>query len=270
MRNFHIKRFGHLMTWTLYGQKSELLTTFVSMIAMYFIVMAITVWNQKDNAVWAQQASYDNVTLFWLIMTGIASFVLCTRLFLNMKTKEKRLTYLTLPASPVEKYLARLLYVCVALPLMLPFAFVSADLLATAFGQSLGANYTMEACAYIGTLFQQAIPMVETPDDAETVAAMAYFLCLCALSLAVAAFVLLCSTVFRRAQLMSIVFMFAIIFLAIYTASNTTFRVVSHADGTLVCALWGMFFLLVALGELWLSYRVFCRMQVVPGRFTNL
>ena len=267
MRNFHIKRFGHLMTWTLYGQKSELLTTFVSMIAMYFIVMAITVWNQKDNAVWAQQASYDNVTLFWLIMTGIASFVLYTRLFLNMKTKEKRLTYLTLPASPVEKYLARLLYVCVALPLMLPFAFVSADLLATAFGQSLGANYTMEACAYIGTLFQQAIPMVETPDDA---AAMAYFLCLCALSLAVAAFVLLCSTVFRRAQLMSIVFMFAIIFLAIYTASNTTFRVVSHADGTLVCALWGMFFLLVALGELWLSYRVFCRMQVVPGRFTNL
>ena len=267
MRNFNIKRFGHLMTWTLYGQKSELLTTFVSMIAMYFIVMAITVWNQKDNAVWAQQASYDNVTLFWLIMTGIASFVLYTRLFLNMKTKEKRLTYLTLPASPVEKYLARLLYVCVALPLMLPFAFVSADLLATAFGQSLGANYTMEACAYIGTLFQQAIPMVETPDDA---AAMAYFLCLCALSLAVAAFVLLCSTVFRRAQLMSIVFMFAIIFLAIYTASNTTFRVVSHADGTLVCALWGMFFLLVALGELWLSYRVFCRMQVVPGRFTNL
>ena len=33
MRTFNIKRFGHLMTWTLYGQKSELLTTFVSMAA---------------------------------------------------------------------------------------------------------------------------------------------------------------------------------------------------------------------------------------------
>lgn len=268
MRNFHIKRFGHLMTWTLYGQKSELLTTFVSMIAMYFIVMAITVWNQKDNAVWAQQASYDNVTLFWLIMTGIASFVLYTRLFLNMKTKEKRLTYLTLPASPVEKYLARLLYVCVALPLMLPFAFVSADLLATAFGQSLGANYTMEACAYIGTLFQQTTPQIGTTEEATFIVAMAYFLW--ALSLAVDALVLLCSTVFRHALLVSIACVFAVVFAVLYTASGTSLLGISPEEGRLACVLLGTLFLLVALLELWLSYRVFCRMQVVPGRFTNL
>lgn len=268
MRNFHIKRFGHLMTWTLYGQKSELLTTFVSMIAMYFIAMAIAVWNQKDNAVWAQQASYDNVTLFWLIMTGIASFVLCTRLFLNMKTKEKRLTYLTLPASPMEKYLARLLYVCVALPLMLPFAFVSADLLATAFGQALGVDYAMESCAYIGTLFQQTTPQIGTTEEATLIVAMAYFLW--ALSLAVDALVLLCSTVFRHALLVSIACVFAVVFAVLYTVSGTSLLGISPEEGKLACVLLGTLFLLVALLELWLSYRVFRRMEVVPGRFTNL
>lgn len=268
MRNFHIKRFGHLMTWTLYGQKSELLTTFVSMAAMYFIVMAIAIWSQKDNPAWAQQASYNNVTGIWLIMTGIVGFVFYTRLFFNMKTKEKRISYLTLPASTVEKYLARLLYVCVVLPLLLPFAFVTADLLATAFGQALSVDYTMESCAYIGTLFRQATPQVGTAEDAAVIVAMAYFLW--ALSLAVDALVLLCSTVFRRAQLMSIAFMFAVIFVVLYTASETSLPGVSPEEGTIACVLLGTLFLLVALLELWLSYRVFCRMQVVPGRFTNL
>ena len=269
MKNrFQLKRFGHLMTWTLYGQKSELLTTFVAMVAMYFIVMGITIWSQKDSPAWAQQASYNNVTGFWVIMTGIASFVLSTRLFLNLKTKEKRITYLTLPASTVEKYLARLLYVCVVLPLLLPFAFVTADLLATAFGQALGVDYAMESCAYIGTLFQQTTPQIGTTEEATLIVAMAYFLW--ALSLAVDALVLLCSTVFRHALLVSIACVFAVVFAVLYTVSGTSLLGISPEEGKLACVLLGTLFLLVALLELWLSYRVFRRMEVVPGRFTNL
>lgn len=271
MRNFHIKRFGHLMTWTLYGQKSELLTTFVCMIAMYFIVMAITIWNQKDNAVWAQQAFYDDVTLLWLIMTGIASFVLCTRLFLNMKTKEKRLTYLTLPASPLEKWLGRVLYACVVLPLLVPFAFVAGDLLATLFARVMGVDYVMAGCANYVRLWSQIPNPFKDGEQMRAAAAVLY--AMMAGGLALNALVLLCSTVFRHALLMSIACMLGLTFLLVGAVTDGQMPAsapLTQGQAEWLCVLLGTLALLVAAGELWLSYRVFRRMEVVPGKFTNL
>lgn len=267
---FQLKRFGHLMTWTLYGQKGQLLTKFVSLTAMFFIVLGLTVWTQRDNSEWARQASYHQNTAFCVAMASIACFVFYTLLLANMKTKEKRVTYLSLPASPLEKWLGRVLYVSVVLPLLVPFAFVAGDLLTTLFAQTLGVDYVMEGCVSY-TRIWRVMSLSGNPDDVRGVAAILYVTL--AGGTAINCLVLLCSTVFRHALLVSIACMVGLAFMLVGVATSDYVDepgTLSIGQAESLCALLGTVFLLVAFCELWLSYRVFRRMEVVPGRFTNL
>ena len=87
-------------------------------------------------------------------------------------------------------------------------------------------------------------------------------------------FVLLCSIVFRRPLVMTaaclLVFGFMLVNLVEDSGMLHYFNTASNQQLETFAGLLALAFLLVALLELWLSYRVFRRMQVVTGRFTNL
>lgn len=267
-KRFQLRRFGHALTWTLYGQKGQLLTTLVSLTAMYFILLALTIWMQKDDPDWARQASYYQMTGFCVMAGCAASFVFVTRVFQNLKTKRQRVAYFSLPASAPEKWLCRMVYACVVLPLLVPVAFVLADGLATLFGAVLDTGYVMEGCANYARMLGEMPSASNTPEDAR--AALIFIYLLLTAALAINGLVLLCSTVFRHALPVSIACMVGLVFLFVHWADHAEFGHYSQGEIELACALVATALLLVGLGELYLSYRVYRRMEVVPGKFTNL
>ena len=270
-KRFQLRRFGHALTWTLYGQKGQLLTTLVSLTAMYFILLALTIWMQKDDPDWARQASYYQMTGFCVMAGCAASFVFVTRVFHNLKTKRQRVAYFSLPASAPEKWLCRMVYACVVLPLLVPFAFVAGDLLATLFARVMGVDYVMAGCANYVRLWSQIPNPFKDGEQMRAAAAVLY--AMMAGGLALNALVLLCSTVFRHALLMSIACMLGLTFLLVGAVTDGQMPAsapLTQGQAEWLCVLLGTLALLVAAGELWLSYRVFRRMEVVPGKFTNL
>ena len=71
MKNrFQLRRFGHLLTWTLYGHKGQLLTTLASLTAIFFVAMALTVWTQRDNPAWAREGAYYQITAFCVFIAS--------------------------------------------------------------------------------------------------------------------------------------------------------------------------------------------------------
>ena len=50
-----------------------------------------------------------------MIITGIASFIYAANIMENMKTKEERISFLMLPATMIEKFVVKFLYVTVGL-----------------------------------------------------------------------------------------------------------------------------------------------------------
>lgn len=256
------------MTWTLYGQKGQMLTKFVGLTAIFFVAMALTVWTQRDNPAWAREGAYHQITAFCVFIASMACFVFFTKVFANLKTKEQRVAYLSLPASPLEKWLGRVLYACVVLPLLVPFAFVAGDLLATLFARVVGVDYVMAGCANYARLWSQIPNPFKDGEQMRAAAAVLY--AMMAGGLALNSLVLLCSTVFRHALLMSIACMLGLVFLFVHWADHAEFGHYSQGEIELACALVATALLLVGLGELYLSYRVYRRMEVVPGKFTNL
>lgn len=267
-KRFQLRRFGHVLTWTLYGQKGQLLTKFVGLTAIFFVAMALTVWTQRDNPAWAREGAYHQITAFCVFIASMACFVFFTKVFANLKTKEQRVAYLSLPASPLEKWLGRVLYACVVLPLLVPFAFVAGDLLATLFARVVGVDYVMAGCANYARLWSQIPNPFKDGEQMRAAAAVLY--AMMAGGLALNSLVLLCSTVFRHALLMSIACMVGLVFLFVHWADHAEFGHYSQGEIELACALVATALLLVGLGELYLSYRVYRRMEVVPGKFTNL
>lgn len=270
-KRFQLRRFGHLMTWTLYGQKGQMLTKFVGLTAIFFVAMALTVWTQRDNPAWAREGAYYQITAFCVFIASMACFVFLTKVFANLKTKEQRVAYLSLPASPLEKWLGRVLYACVVLPLLVPFAFVAGDLLATLFARVMGVDYVMAGCANYVRLWSQIPNPFKDGEQMRAAAAVLY--AMMAGGLALNALVLLCSTVFRHALLMSIACMLGLTFLLVGAVTDGQMPAsapLTQGQAEWLCVLLGTLALLVAAGELWLSYRVYRRMEVVPGKFTNL
>lgn len=263
MKAFQLKRFGHMMAWTLRGERKNWLTVVVIVCASYFLFLGYPIWKSHGGEV---DAEHGVITCLG-VTCGIC-VVSLTQLIANLKTKEKRVAYLSLPASPLEKYLSRLLYVGLLVPLTLPAAFVVADLLATLFAWTVGCPYALDGIAFAWSLAGKFFAGL----DNDQVRVVAYGGV--TLAMAVVALLMLCSTLFRRGpQVAAVVFVAAAFGLGrtlLWLGDSGIIFQLSEMEAKWAFGLAGTALLLVALAELWLSYRVFRRLQVVPGRFTNL
>lgn len=263
MKAFQLKRFGHTMVWTLRGERKNWLTIGVVTCAAYFLFLAYDIWKSHGGDVNAQRG-----TTVCLGMSCGVYVVFLTQFIANLKTKTQRLAYLSLPASPIEKYLSRLLYVSVLLPLTLPVSFVVADLLATLFAQVMGSGYVMADSSFAWSM---TIRFFSGLQDSKV---MLISYVAMSLLMALGALMTLCSVVFRQGVVVSSGVFVVVIFSlgrAIWWLGESGYIFhLSETEAKTLFGLVGAVLLLVALGELWLSYRVFRRLQVVPGRFTNL
>lgn len=129
-KTFDTNRFGNLLRYEfLSGWKSKARLTAIIFFILTYIYMSSQVTIDRTSP-WAEEdlkecLSGCNETSSWLFILFMALYA--GTIFKNMKTKQQRITFLTLPASRLEKYLCRLTDVTVGGALCFAVAMAAAD-----------------------------------------------------------------------------------------------------------------------------------------------
>ena len=268
MKAFQPRRFARMMAWTLRGERKNWITMGMVSCAVFLTFLAYAAWDIQGESPLERWNHIKRGTILCLGASCGILMVCSSQLIAHLKTKEQRLAYLSLPASTLEKYLSRLLYVGVLMPLTLPVAMVVADALASLFALTLGGGYVMEGtrCAWLA-LGKLSAGMVEEALALVLYAVVGYVALLLAL-------LTLCSVVFRQGMAASAACLVVVLFATgrfMFWLNDSGFPFgLTEGEGKVLLGLLGTLFFVAALLAMWLSYRVFRRMEVVPGKFTNL
>lgn len=128
MSNFNIKRFTQTLKWSAQATKKEITTIAGCMFFLYlmpFIISVISSHGEPDIVV---DSSIRNATIACTFFFGVYTMISGCWIMNNMKTKEQRITFKMLPASDLEKFIVRALYITVVWVLIGVVAFCLADL----------------------------------------------------------------------------------------------------------------------------------------------
>lgn len=129
-KTFDTNRFGNLLRYEfLSGWKSKARLTAIIFFILTYIYVSSQVTIDRTSP-WAEEylkeclsgCNATTLVLFILFMALYAGTI-----FKNMKTKQQRITFLTLPASRLEKYLCRLTDITVGGALCFAVAMAAAD-----------------------------------------------------------------------------------------------------------------------------------------------
>lgn len=222
------------------------------------------------------------VSAIFLVLIVAFYFTFSASLFLNnMTTKQRRITFLSLPASRSEKLLARWIYAVPIWFLMVLTAFVAGDLLRYAVQPVIGPYHPGLMITWLGKgayeyirFFGESVPGLP-PFDMKMFVASA---CLWTSSLLMThSTYILGSALFRRFPWLvttGIVWAFSsivsILLFAIGGEAISVMAGISEIESIPLTYAATVFHVLVSVLFYWLAIRVFCRMQVINNKFLNV
>lgn len=265
-----LSRLGRLALWTLYGERGRILTYGVVMTALFAVAIGLALWFSRH-----EDAETRELSLF--LAEGLCTSVYCfgcfvfyTRVFTNLKTKREAVTFLSLPASPLEKWLARVIYACVFLQLVATVSLLLADGLGWLFAQSLGLDYG--AGVALGTLatvwkgFSYNLTVGGLRFEAPWLFGVS-------LNLLSTALVVWASTVFRNPLLSSIGVMATLTLLLVAPGLRSCPWLFGLVGGGWLTFAFYLAVVVMLTAAWWLlrdSYRAFTRREIVTHKWMNL
>ena len=262
MIQFNFNRFVKLAKWSLTNDKKyhvkTFLQTLVIMTLVFLFLTSITVTFGKDNANY-QACSIATIILFASTFILGSSFM-----FYSMERKNDMQALLMLPASNFEKYLMRYVSWILLLPLYL-VATVAADLVQYVFGLVVGHEEVRFVISATMEMLGKAWSQVPAEKHSVVVIGLAL------LFLWFQSFYALGANFFRTNKYnwipttaVIIVLILLIVWLSPDRGRIEFIKEDSASDHMLdvICALW-------VVMNFWLSYRLFCRRQVI-GKFVNV
>ena len=260
MVQLNIHRFGKLVRWSLTNDKRYYVKSFMMMFVMMLLIFLFFTLLTKTH-----QGHYGNYgpCIFAVVAMIIVTVVMGPAyMFYSMEGKHDRQALLMLPASNFEKYVMRYSTWFILLPLFI-VAFLAADLLQYAVHGVLGHNYGTFVASlvvkFLSDLSKSAVPFHEVNSFIVTgVWAHSMYA--------------LGSTFFRSRKHNWILTTVVIILISMLTVWLTKegspmqfdWKVskVNYAIGSAIDIGW-------AVLNFWLSYRLFCRTQVI-GKLVNV
>ncbi len=263
MEKFNISRFGRTLRWTIQDSKKELISIISIMFFVYLAIFAISIIAASKDL-----KGYMMACLFaYTVLISIAG---CW-IFNNMKTKEERIAFMMLPATDLEKYLSRYLYVTVFWIIGGIAAFIAADFLGTLIRYLLGYGSLFEGTRTIVRLcFHETIQIgslrFEGPLLVLTIASTVFG----------HSFNIFGGTIFRRRQLILTWVLQSAISMPVSWILALSFHTVDfeYVIGKVLTP-GGMYIgsavyiVLTALMYV-LSYKIFRRMQVISNKWINV
>lgn len=267
MKTFDIKRFAQLCKWSAYTYRKEYLTTIMMMTVMYFIVLAAktTMYVSYDEQyiLCTEFAVKGCITIMSIILLVSGGYI-----FNNMKTKQQRLMYKLMPASNLEKFLARYIYVTLFWAVGCVMAFCIADVLRTLLSLATGHGVNIMATPYFFKALVNNLSEINLSDKHFILSTEIYVL--------THSIYLLGGTFFRRRQIvLTAITLILVIILLSWTVSlfitevdiEYMFNAKKHNDiSYIIMSILPIFI----VTNYWLSFYIFKKMQVINNKWINI
>ena len=273
MIQFNLKRFGKLACWTFRNDKRYIVKSFLQAFVILLLIFLFFTMIVKVNG--GYDASYKSCTIAVIAILGVnivlviailgVNIVLGPALmFYSMEGKHDMQTLMMLPASNFEKYLVRNAQCIVLVPLYI-VAILGADLIQYLIHLMAGHDYGRFVVGVLFDLCSKGLPHFDG-SYGRFFATLIVFIIWLQSVFAVGA------TLFRTRKFNWIITtVFLILLCVLIVKINGLFEVVSLNDHSTT---WDYvvgygIYLVLAMVNYWLSYRQFCRTQVI-GKFVNL
>ena len=259
MIQFNLNRFGKLAKWSLTNDKRYYVKTFLQVLVVLLLVFLFftSVANTNDN----RDTGYHSCSTVALLLLVIQLVVGPSVMFYSMEGKHDRQSLMVLPASNFEKYVMRYSTWLIQLPLFV-VAFFAADLMQYVYHLVLGHINGQFVTAGIADV----VSKIKFSDPSQD---MCSSIVLCVWMHSVFA---LGATFFRSRKFNGVLSLAVIIMigiLVIWLTPKHSMLQYDHESTTLSYVLGSVIYIGLVLLNFWLSYRLFCRQQVI-GKFINL
>ena len=263
MIQFNFNRFGKLMRWSLTVDRGFYLKNLLNVFVVLSLLFIAFTTHFFHIIVMGENADYTMCFIVTMVMFIITVVTGPSWMFSSMKSKHDLQTLLMLPASNLEKYLMRYSMWILLLPLYI-VAFFGADLVQ----YLVNVIWGNENLTFVTTVVINNLSDTFTKLPKETSRPILH---------GVVVFVLLFHSVYALGGTFFRSHKFAWILTTVVIIVAGMLRVwllpeetgYSDDDSSLVVFGWDVFYAVWFLVNFWLSYRLFCRQQVI-GKFVNL
>lgn len=275
MKNFDINRFGSVLKWNALMTKKEILTNTASMTFAFVVLAVVQVMSSRNESDMVVADNFNSFTSFALFVFLIICSIGGCWIFNNMKTKEQRITFKMLPATDLEKFVARALYATVVWWLMGFIAFCLADLFRMLISLIAGIDIVKSAIPdFLNMLFGGNDHNISIFGETDMTYVLPLTFAANAWAFWVHSLYILGGALFRRRQFVLTTLAHCIIGLA-FTPIIVDFvdsLDKATAEQMFCTVMWtaGSVFTLLFLLNWWLSYKIFRRMQVINNKWLNL
>lgn len=284
MIQFDFHRFATLLRWHLVGNRREILNVYFGLTVAFFAMMlfftqvfGVNDGNLGDGVADWLYASRVHVAMRAGLFAVMATMVVgAARIFHNMKETRQRTAFLMLPASNLEKWLLRFLHATVLLFVVACLALVTADVVRMLLAPMWGKPFVSGVAWLLSSTGEE---VNAAPSDG-----YGWFLFIVGSFVVLHhALFVLGGTLFRKNPflLTCAVMFFLMLFLGhvafwVKDAGWMQHTVILNFDAMdgLVAhpVMWTATIVhyLLAAFFYWLSYRLFCRMQVINNKWLNV
>lgn len=270
-----MNRFGSVLKWNALMTKKEILTNTASMTFAFVVLAVVQVMSSRNESDMVVADNFNSFTSFALFVFLIICSIGGCWIFNNMKTKEQRITFKMLPATDLEKFVARALYATIVWWLMAFVAFCLADLFRMLVSLIAGVSITGSAVPlFLSMIFANTNVSINSLNTNDVAFATAIFVMAHAWFFWVHSLYILGGTLFRRRQFVQTTLAHCVIGL-VFTPILINFVDTSYAVAlreTIISMVWvaAVVFIVWGLVDWWLSYRIFRRMQVINNKWLNV
>ena len=258
MIQFNIQRFGKLARWSLVNDKKYFVKSFLQVSAILTFLFLFFTWVMNRKSVHSSINAYETCSIAVVILFGITCVVGSSFMFYSMEGKHDMQNLMMLPASNFEKYLMRYASWILLLPLYL-VAFLGADVLQYVVNLMVGHEHVTFVTSTLVDSFSRVFQL-----EVHSHLRFVFWNSLLSLALWFHSLYALGATFFRTRKFNWVLTTLVIILLAIVPhvqvpAADATTTDILITDLVALC--WTIL-------NFWLSYRLFCRQQVI-GKFIN-
>jgi len=262
MIQFSLNRFGKLARWSLTNDKRYHVKSFFQNLVVFTLLFvfftSITIkWDKQD-------ANYYPCALATIVVFAVTLILGSSFMFYSMDRKHDMQTLLMLPASNLEKYLMRYASWIILLPIQL-VAFFAADLVQYLYGLVAGHELLQFVSSAVVDMLGNWWHKI--PADKHHVLAIRITL----LALWLHSVYALGATFFRfrkNSWIATTAILLQLVLLLIWLLPGSVTDPGQRAS-TASHMVINTVYVLMAVVNFWLSYRLFCRQQVI-GRLVNL
>ena len=259
-------RFGRVLKLDFAEGRKAMIWGAVCMLLLYLfffwfawnIGMHVSAVNDWDTYV---KGLCQAVAGFSMMAMYIYFLITASTLYRGEQKKQQRIAWLMLPATNLEKFLSRWIYMLAFMLVGGVLPIILADGIHMAWLEAAGHPVHSMAKALVQNLphANKYNPLIEIVE--------VYIV-----FVAFHSFYLLGGLFFKKFHFIATSVVFAIVFSAlVWTVNSFGYRdTPAQSDPTMAYILWGGFFASITIVCTWLAYRLFCRYQVVTHKFANI